>query len=120
MSFDGVFGYVSKVDFIKYLFVKIGAAFSKETWDPSNSFYKAYGIKGVYFSDLDKDINSAPLVVIQSYDLARLVASKQLAGTDINTEKAVEKKAQEISRNYLLEIGMSEDTIRFFDNLSKE
>ena len=123
MSFQGIFGYVSKVDFIKYLYAKFNHHFSKEEWDPTNIFNQVYGINGAYFSDLDEDINFSPLVLIQSHDLAKLVAIKKLAeqlieDNDFNEEN-IASKTYEIKKSYMLAKGMTEEDIKFWEEFSK-
>lgn len=121
MKFEGIFGHVNKLEFIKYLYKQIAVAFKKDEFGPSTSFARAYGIKGVYLSDLDDEILSSPLVVIQSSDLAELVAAKKLADhwADIEgyNDQQIQLKAKEISKNYLLGNGMSEETYKFFQGL---
>lgn len=121
MKFEGIFGHVNKLEFIKYLYKQIAVAFKKDEFGPSTPFARAYGIKGVYLSDLDDEILSSPLVVIQSSDLAELVAAKKLADHWADREgyndQHIQLKAQEISKNYLLGNGMSEETYNFFQKL---
>jgi len=121
MKFDGLLGHVNKIEFIKYLYQRINHEFQRDEYRPSTPFALAYGIKGVYLSDLDEDIMSSPLVVIQSKALAELVAAKQLADywadkEEYNDEK-IELRAKEISKKYLIEDGMSEEDFDFFQNL---
>lgn len=124
MKFEGFFGHVNKLEFIKYLYKQIDVAFKKDEFGPSTPFARAYGIKGVYLSDLDDEILSSPLVVIQSSDLAELVAAKKLAEHWADREgynnQQIQLKAKEISKNYLLENGMSEETYKFFQELHGE
>lgn len=124
MKFEGIFGHVNKLEFIRYLFKQIAIAFKKDEFGPSTPFAHAYGIKGVYLSDLDDEISSSPLVVIQSSDLAELVAAKKLADKWADPEgyndQHIQLKAKEISKNYLLQNGMSIDTFNFFQNLHGE
>lgn len=121
MKFEGIFGHVNKLEFIKYLYKQIAVAFKKDEFGLSTPFARAYGIKGVYLSDLDEEILSSPLVVIQSSDLAELVAAKKLADHWADREgyndQHIQLKAKEISKNYLLGTGMSEDTYNFFQGL---
>jgi hypothetical protein len=124
MKFEGIFGHVNKLEFIKYLYKQIDVAFKKDEFKPSTPFARAYGIKGVYLSDLDDEILSSPLVVIQSSDLAELVAAKKLADYWADREgyndQQIQIKAKEISKNYLIENGMSEETYKFFEELHGE
>lgn len=120
MKFEGLLGFVNKIDFIKFLYKQFDISFQKDQFRPETSFCRAYGIKGTYLSDLDEDIPSSPLVLIQSQDLAELVAAKQLADylvdSDDYTDAAIQKKAKEIARNYLIENGMTEETYNLFHN----
>lgn len=121
MKFEGILGHVNKLEFIKYLYKQIAVAFKKDEFGPSTPFARAYGIKGVYLSDLDDEISSSPLVVIQSSDLAELVAAKELADHWADREgyndQHIRLKAKEISKNYLLEDGMSEETYNLLQEL---
>lgn len=121
MKFEGIFGHVNKLEFIRYLYKQIAIAFKKDEFGPSTPFAQAYGIKGVYLSDLDDEISSSPLVVIQSSDLAELVAAKKLADKCADPEcyndQHIQLKAKEISKNYLLEDGMSEETYNLLQEL---
>ena len=124
MKFDGILGYVNKLEFIKHLYKQIAVAFKKDEFGPSTPFARAYGIKGVYLSDLDDEILSSPLVIIQSSDLAELVAAKKLADSWADREgyndRQIQVKAKEISKNYLIENGMSEETYELLQRLSEQ
>jgi len=121
MKFEGMLGRVNKIEFIKFMYKQFDIAFKKDEFRAETPFAKAYGIKGVYFSDLDEDIPSSPLVLIQCSDLAELVAAKKLADYWADDEgyntQTIEDKAKEISKSYLLENGMSEESYRFFQDL---
>ena len=123
MKFESFLGYVNKLDFIRFLYKQFDNAFKKDEFRAQTPFALAYGIKGVYFSDLDDDINSSPLVLIQSKDLAELVAAKRLADYWADDEgynaHAIHAKAAEIVKRYLIENGMSEDTYRHLEALNK-
>jgi hypothetical protein len=106
-----------------FLYKQFDIAIKKDEFQPVTPFAKAYGVKGAYFSDLEEDINSSPLVIIQSKDLAELVAAKHLADYWADYEgynpEAIRKKAKEISKTYLMENGMSEDDYNFFEELER-
>jgi hypothetical protein len=102
---------------------KIDNAFSMESWHSNNIFNKVYGVNGVYYSDVDIEVN-APLVIIQSSDLARFVAIKEIAtyfdeDDNLNKDK-IEKRRLKIAEEYLLKTGMSEDTIKTLNNIFLE
>jgi len=121
MKFEGLLGYVNKIDFIKFLYQRFETAFRKDELRAETPFAQAYGIKGVYFKDLDDDIPSSPLVLIQSHDLVNLVAAKQLADVWADDERynsqAIEQQAKKISKTYLMANGMSEETYAAFEEL---
>jgi len=114
MSLGELFGIPTTKDMLSIMRSKITEAFSSSPYDPDNAFYKAYGINGIYYSDLDNEF-TAPLVVIQSADLARFVAIKQIAEKYLNTdeynEEEIEKLRIKIGENYLIENGMSPETV---------
>ena len=124
MKFEGLLGRVNKIDFVKYLYQQFDVAFRENEYRNETPFAKAYGVKGVYFSDLDEDIPSSPLVLIQSQDLAELVATKKLADHWADSEgyndEAIQQLAQEISKTYLLENGMSVETYNHLNNIFGE
>lgn len=124
MKFEGLLGHVNKIEFIKYLYKQIDIAFKKDNFEPTTPFSRAYGIKGVYLSDLDEDIMASPLVIIQSKDLAELVAAKNLADYWADSEgynkEEIQLKAKKIAKKYLIENGMSEETYKLFQELHNE
>ena len=73
-------------------------------------FRRAYGVPGLYYSDINPDSND-PLVMIQSSDLARFAAIKQLAA--IEDSNRVEELRVAITHQYLKEEkGMSDKAIK--------
>jgi hypothetical protein len=123
MKFESTLGYVKKIEFLKFMFWKIDIAFKKDKLAAETPFAKAYGIKGIFFSDLDDEIPSSPLVIVQSKDLAVLVAAKQLADClqagERYTEMAIQERTEEIYKKYLIETGMSEEAYRSLSNILK-
>jgi hypothetical protein len=116
MAISEVSGCASIKEILEAQRIKLMRAFSMKSYDPDNTFNGVYGINGLYYSDIDEEV-SAPFVVIESADLARLVAIKQRASNYIEVDE-IEKLRIEVGKKYLRANGMDEKTIKFFDDLS--
>lgn len=119
--FDSV-GLVNKNEFLNKMRRIIHSALSLDSYDNRNIFHKAYGINGLYYSDVDEAV-TAPIVIIKREDLTRLIATEKVLSYYQNYEEGVDidekikKKQKEIEIGYLREKGMSQSDIDFFSEL---
>ena len=119
--FDSV-GLVNKDELLNKMRNIIHRALSMERYDNNNTFYQAFGINGLFYSDVDEEV-TAPIVMVKREDLTRLIAAEKVRSYyesdefDVDYDEEIKKKQKEIEVNHLRLSGMSQSDIDFFSQL---
>ena len=126
MSFLDSLGLTQKDELLNKMRQKIHNALSMgKGFLDDNPFYKAFGINGLFYSDIDNEV-TAPIVVIEREELTKLIAIKEiyenygnleLDENDLDYEELLNHKCKEINKRYLLATGWSEEKIKSFDSM---
>lgn len=117
MSLFGSMGLVQKDELLNRMRSIIHKALSMDAYDLKNVFYRAYGVNGLFYSDVDEEV-TAPIVIVKREDLTRLIAAEKVLSYYKNGDykEEIKRKQKEIETNYLRATGMSQSDI---DRLSK-
>ena len=126
MSILNSLGLTNKDELLNFMRQKIQSALNMEKGLLcDNPFYKAFGINGIFYSDIDDEV-TAPIVIIEREELTKLVAIKEiyeyyaeleLDEYDLDYDELLKEKCTEINKKYLLATGWSEEKIKSFDNM---